>query len=70
MPQVTMTGPVGPAKTMTAQVFTDVTNVNLDLVKKVAQITIPGRIVEMDIAATTTVTDTITGGNHVMVISQ
>lgn len=70
MPSVTMTGPVGPAKTMTAQVFTDVTKVELDLVKKVAFISVPNRIVEMDIAATTTLTDTITSGNHVMVISQ
>lgn len=70
MPQVTLTGPAGPAKTMTAQVFPDVQQVVLDLVKKVVQVVVPGRTIEMDIAATTTLTDTITSGNHVIVVSQ
>ncbi len=73
---VTLTGPSGPAKTMTAQQFVGVSNVNIDLDRKVLQITLgptslaPGRVQEMDIAATTTLTDTITSGNHVIVVSQ
>lgn len=71
--QVTLTGPTGPARTMTAQVFQNASQVILDLDRKIIQVVqSQGRVtpIEMDIAATTTITDTITSGNHAIVVSQ
>ena len=69
--RVTMTGPSGPAQTLTAQVFTDVLRVELDIVRSMLFVHTSGRIVELDINATTTITDTVTAGsNHVIVVSQ
>jgi hypothetical protein len=66
-----MTGPSGPAQTLTAQVFTDVLRVELDIVRSMLFVHTSGRIVELDINATTTITDTVTAGsNHVIVVSQ
>jgi hypothetical protein len=69
--QATLTGPTGPAQTVTAQVFTDVLSVNLDCSRSMLFVTTAKRIVELDINATTTITDTVTAGsNHTIVVSQ
>jgi competence protein ComGC len=68
--QVTVTGKTGPAQTVTAQVLTNVTQFNLDLERDVAQVVSNGLIKEFDISATATITDSISGGNHTIVINQ
>lgn len=70
--QLTYTGKTGPGTTVTAQTTTDVQSVTFDFAKKVATVFGPsGQIREYDLAATTTLTCTITvGANATMVVSQ
>jgi hypothetical protein len=68
--QATCSAPVGPGKSVTSLVLRDVKEVHLDFVKKVAQVVQnDGRVAEVDISAITTFTDTISSGNHTIVIS-
>jgi len=70
--QITVTAKVGPGSTVTAQVIRNVTNVNFDLAKNVMSVVTldsPNNR-EFDIAASTTLTCTITAGaNAAFVVS-
>lgn len=69
--QVTVTSKTGPAQTVTSLLISNVAQVNLDLVRDIAQIVpVEGAIKEFDISATTTITDSISAGNHTIVIAQ
>jgi len=69
--QVTVTAKTGPASQVTGLVLTDVTSITYDYDKKVATIFMSGGkgIREFDLAGVTVITDTITGANHVLVMS-
>lgn len=68
--QLTFTGKTGPDRTLTAQVYTGVKNLYLDFDRSVVQLTDGnGDIQELDLAGRTVLTDTISGGNHTIVIS-
>jgi hypothetical protein len=70
--QVTLTAKTGPASQITAQVFTNVQQLNLDFVRRVGQIFNPDFNVlphEFDLSGVTTVTDTVSSNNHTIVIS-
>lgn len=67
---VTVTGKTGPGLTMTAQPFTGVTSFTIDTDKEVLHITGPGGVVtDVDIAAATTITCTVSGNTYVLTIS-
>jgi hypothetical protein len=69
--QVTVTAKDGPAQTVTAQVVTDVSRIDFQVGKNgIVQITSGGVIKEYDIAATATLTATISSGVITMVINQ
>lgn len=71
--QVTVTAKTGPAKTNTALVLGDVTNINFDLVRLVVQITQTPHsgafTKEYDLSGVTAVTFTISGTSYTIVIS-
>lgn len=70
--QVTVTAKTGPASQLTAQVFLNVQQLNLDFTRRVGQIVSPdfgGVIKEVDLTGVTTLTDTISSNNHTIVIS-
>lgn len=70
--QLTYTGKTGPGVTVTGQVTSNVQSVSLDLARQVMSVFGPnGLIREYDLAATTTLTCTITAGaNATIVVSQ
>jgi hypothetical protein len=67
----TITGVVGPASTVTAQVFTNITSFTFDMVNNVVQFTQsdPNRTQQIAISAATTVTITKSGSTYVVTIS-
>lgn len=65
----TVTAKIGGGQSVVAQVFSNVTFLSLDLVAKVLTLVNNGITVQMDVNAETVLTDTITAGNHVFVIS-
>jgi hypothetical protein len=69
--KVVYTGVTGPAQTVTAQTFTDVTNVEYDFVKNTIKVTRAGAGSSLyyDYAATTTVTQVITAGATVITVT-
>lgn len=70
--QVTATGDLGPDLSITAKVFTDVIDIRFDYDNSVIAITHgnPTQVTTtIAITEITTVTDTISGGNHTWVIS-
>lgn len=71
--QVTVTAKTGPDRQVTDLVLTGVTKVSYDYEKKVCQIDLVGPMgparKEFDLAGVTVITDTITGANHVLVLS-
>lgn len=68
----TVTSKIGPGVTVTAQVLQNVVRVNYDLVGDTVEITQsdPVKVTQYDLAATTTVTMTVSGGNWTVTISQ
>jgi hypothetical protein len=71
---VTVTAKTGPAKQMTAAVFTDVTAFTIDVHREVIELyqkntPISGPSQKFDLHGVTTISDTITSGNHVVTIS-
>lgn len=68
---VTFTGQLGPGLTITAKVFSNVTDVDFQIDRGVLQIThgIPQQITHLELSNTATVTDTISSGNHTFTIS-
>lgn len=67
--QMTVTLKTGPDRAVTAQVLTNVTNVNIDTAKRVLTVTADQGIKEFDMGNIATFTDTISGANHTIVAS-
>jgi len=68
--QITITAKTGPAIQATALVLTGLTNINIDMERKVLTCLIGSNPVkEFDLSGVTLLTDTITGSNHVIVVS-
>lgn len=71
--QATVTAKAGPAKQATAIVITGLRCFTIDVKKEVIQFFTSepgtGPTQEFDLHGVTTVTDTVTAGNHVIVIS-
>jgi len=70
---VTVTAKTGPAKQLTASVFSGVTSITIDTRREVIQLyqgnELTGPALEFDLRGVTVITDTITSGNHAVVIS-
>lgn len=68
----TITSKDGPAQTVTAQALSDVSRVDFQLLNSILQITQApgGKIKEYDLAATTTITATISSGVMALTVSQ
>lgn len=68
---VTFTGKTGPAKSLTATVFSNVESIELNI--KDGRLTLkqssPDRFVNLELTSIATLTDTITANNHVIAIS-
>ena len=67
--QLTFTGPIGPGNTVTAKVFTGVTNVDYNLTNYNMRIVCDQGIIFVDINAITTITHTISSKNHTITIT-
>lgn len=69
----TVTAKSGPAKQTTAEVISGITSLVIDVKRQVIQIyqgnELTGPAKEFDLTGVTTITDTITTTNHVVVIS-
>lgn len=65
----TVTGKTGPARTVTSQVLSNVTEIDLQIARNVVFITSNGKIFEFDLAATTTFTISISGANGVYTVT-
>lgn len=69
----TVTAKSGPAKQTTAAVISGITSLVIDVKRQVIQIyqgnELTGPAREFDLTGVTTITDTITATNHVVVIS-
>lgn len=69
----TITGKVGPASTITAQVFNNVTFFSIDTVNEVLELVYTDangpRRSQIDIGADTTITCTVSGNNYTLTIS-
>ena len=69
--QTTVTAPIGPALTASAQVLAGVRRVSFDSVRAVLDVeTANGRVVSYDINATTTITATAASGVFTFTVSQ
>lgn len=66
---VTVTGTVGPGRTLTAGVFTGVTNINLDTVANMLYFDSAQGRKEVSINAATTITATKSGSTYTLTIS-
>lgn len=66
----TVTAHCGPDKLLTAGVFTNVTEYNVDLPREIVTFKSNGRLHEFDLHAVATFTDTILAGLHTVVISE
>jgi oxalate decarboxylase/phosphoglucose isomerase-like protein (cupin superfamily) len=69
--KVVYTGTTGPGQSVTAQTFTDVTDVEYDFVKNIIAVTRAGAggKVYYDYSASTTVTQVITAGATVITVT-
>lgn len=69
----TVTAKTGPAKQLTAAVIGGITSFVIDTRREVIQLyqgnELTGPALELDLHGVTTITDTITNGNHAVVIS-
>jgi hypothetical protein len=69
----TITAKTGPAKQLTATVISGITSLVIDVKRQVIQVYVgnelSGPAKELDLTGVTTITDTITATNHVVVIS-
>lgn len=70
----TVTAKTGPAKQVTSAAYTGLTSISIDVVREVIQLFAGGETnkapyKEFDLHGVTTITDTITDGVHVLVIS-
>jgi len=70
MSQITVTSTIGPGQAITAKVFPNLRALHLDIVRGVLTIECTGKQpVDVSLSAVTTLTDTITAGDHVIVAS-
>lgn len=67
--KATVTAKIGPASTVTAQVFNDVTMFAFDTSGKILTIRAGGILTQLDINAATTITCTISNGNYTLTVS-
>jgi hypothetical protein len=71
--QVTVTAKTGPAVQATSLVLANVTSMVVDMDRKVLQVyqgsLLSGPAKEFDLNGVTTLTDTISGANHTIVVS-
>jgi len=71
----TVTGVTGPEQAVTAIALPNITNIEFDYVASIVKITYTpndsqlSRTLDIALASLTTITDTITGANHVWVFS-
>lgn len=65
---LTVTGVVGPALAVTAQVFTGVKSFLIDTQKEILTV-VTDRISDISIAAATTITVTVSGSDYTVTIS-
>ena len=69
----TVTAKTGPAKQATALSLAGLTSITIDVRRQVIQLyqgnELTGPTKEFDLTGVTTITDTIAGGNHTLVIS-
>ena len=69
----TITAKTGPAKQRTASVVSGLTSITIDVKRQLIQLyqgnELTGPCQELDLTGVTTITDTITATNHVLVIS-
>lgn len=66
---ITVTGVVGPAKTLTAGVFSNCQAFSINAVTNILSINQADNIIDVAITAATTMTVTISGGNYTVSIS-
>jgi len=68
---VTVTGKVGPGLTLTAGVFTNVSDLHFNFANELVQITQtePNKITDVDVTAATTITMTVSGATYTVSIS-
>lgn len=68
---LTFTGQLGPGNSVTAYVFSDVTEANFNFANGTLQIThgTPKRTQTLELSNIATLTDTITAGVHALVLS-
>jgi hypothetical protein len=66
---ITITAVSGPAKTVTAGVFSNVTDYFLDLYRELITFKTNGQYKEFELHGVTVITDTITGADHAIVVS-
>lgn len=68
---LTYTGKIGPGNTLTAKVFSDVTDIAFHLDRKTIEVThaIPPRISHLDYVGVATITYTISGTNATITVS-
>ena len=73
--QATVTGVTGPGRSITAMVFTGVTNINFDYLAQIASITYTPngqstpKTIQVMLDTLTTISDTISAGNHAWTLS-
>jgi hypothetical protein len=68
--RATVTAKTGPAVQVTAQVLTNLKALHIDVARQVVMVEEEGKANrEFDLTGVTTITDTITTTNHVVVIS-
>lgn len=66
---VTVTGVCGPAKALTAQLFTDVRSFAIATDAEMLTIVTGSRVLDVSIAAATTITVTVDGSNYTVTIA-
>lgn len=67
---LTLTAKTGPSKQLTAIVFNDITEINVDLKREVVHFVSNGLKQEFDLHSIATFTNTITTGDNALVISE
>ena len=67
---LTLTAKTGPSRQLTATVFTNVTEVHVDMARELVQFTSNGLKNEFDLHSIATFTSTITAGDNAIVISE
>jgi hypothetical protein len=67
---LTLTAKTGPSRQLTATVFTNITQLEVDIVREIVKFTSNGLKNEFDLHSIATFTSTITAGDNAIVISE